>query len=146
LGYTKGLEFSDQLIEVDSADRNMFYLPRNRDERARWKQDHLFCYEICLPKDRVDEREKIMKRDLDMYFGIESELFQKQIPCVVLKKIDNTVPFKSEHKIRQIKQDHNYFYTTNQWFSVILTELENWVSQATDRILVNEAGEKISAR
>jgi thiol-disulfide isomerase/thioredoxin len=146
LHYTDGLRIPDLLIDVDVANKEDFYLPEEEDQKANWKQNNLFCYEICVPEKNANDRSEIMKRDLDMYFGLQAEIGDKKFPCIVLKKIEERIPFKSTSRERKVKRSKGYFLAQDQWFSLILDELNYYITLDPSKIFINETGEKISSR
>lgn len=146
LKYTDGLRLPDLLIDVDVANKEHFYLPEEEDQKANWKQNNLFCYEVCVPEKNAKDLSEIMKRDLDMYFGLQAEIGEKEFPCVVLQKIDGSIPFTSSKGEKDMKISKGYYYAKNQWFSMILDELNYYVTLDPTKIFINETGEKMSSR
>lgn len=144
--YTNGFPIPDQLIELRVSDISRFYRPEKEDEIDRWNKSNLFCYEISVPESKIDQIPHIMRRDLDLYFDLKSSLEKKNTNCIILKKINPQIPFKSNYEKREVKIEKNYFYITNQWFSTALDQLGLQLSRNFKAVLINETGEMGNAR
>lgn len=74
--------FDKILIEAKNPD--VYFFPNDKNEWDPWAKDHTYCYEVELPPDRIHLLHKIMKQDLDRFFGLSSYIEKRKIKCIVL--------------------------------------------------------------
>lgn len=83
LGYTSSKDYWEFYIDLN--DTTLTYPSSNYKE---WERNHSYSYRLVLSKPDSALRFEIMKRDLDMVFGLRAYRKELEVPALVLRKVD----------------------------------------------------------
>ncbi len=84
-------------VWLSAADRSRFFYLEKMGQRRAWYEKNSFCYESVLPL-HVPAKERLnrMWRDLDFYFAVSAAFVKKTVPCFVLTRADNLLPWVAQ--------------------------------------------------
>ena len=61
----------------------------NNPSSIAWNKQNAICFELIVPEELGSQRFEIMQKQLDMYFGFETLITQKEMEVIVLQRIAN---------------------------------------------------------
>lgn len=86
----------NQYVVFDQIKINDFTFKGNENERYKWQQKNLYCYDLILPPQFTNDQVfNIMHEDLNRFFNIRSSLKTQWTNCLVLRRLDSIDRVKS---------------------------------------------------
>lgn len=84
------------LLEFPDAEKYVF--PKDPEQVDEWCNKNLYCYELSLPKEKVEKRYEVMKQDLERFFGLRGTIEKRKVKCLVLKRTTSEDLIKTKSK------------------------------------------------
>lgn len=85
----------DRRIILDIKDSSKLLLPKNINEQDAWNQHNLYSLDLIVPVSQAGRLYPIMLEELNKYSGYYGRMKKCKVKCWVLKRIDNTIPLRS---------------------------------------------------
>lgn len=95
----KGQDYDiyNKLVQLKGIDRSELIFSNNQGlTRDQWFMEYAYCYELILPSgySRKDALQ-FMLQDVERYFRINAQFTMRDLPCLILQRIDSMEHFKS---------------------------------------------------
>jgi thiol-disulfide isomerase/thioredoxin len=110
-------------------------------DRAKWIDNYTFTYGASIPDYSETNLTKIMKKDLIHFFGLEAELIDTLMPCLLLLSTGGNVKLYTkggDYVFEDTKGDGVIF--KNCKFNLFLSSLKTSYYKSMDPIFINESG------
>lgn len=107
---TNGLSPTNILLETKDSVRYF-----TKGYRNEWLRDNSYCYELKINR-KVDEKElaDYIRQDADKYFGLNTKIENRNINCLVFKKLKS--------RVSAIKADYKYKISVQEFYTQLRYE------------------------
>jgi uncharacterized protein (TIGR03435 family) len=103
-------------------------------ESNEYKPENVICFDLIVPEDQKADLRKIMRRELDKLFAIQTQLASKDVPVYVLTKSGSYL------KASQQKQLYSSSGSGINAVGVPIETLRNYIENSLNRPTINETG------
>lgn len=101
-------------ISLAVKDSSRYILPANSDLAYEWRKENTYTYSLLLPKEGAADRFKTMQKDLDRYFGIESNVEKRMVKYLALVRTSANDKLKSKRRSKFKAIDpHNFIMSSH---------------------------------
>jgi thiol-disulfide isomerase/thioredoxin len=137
------LSYYKKVIVEPSKKENIekYYPPGNKDDVELWNENNQYCYEYLLPsfvsklppKEYGEWVRKMIKQDLERFFGINSFIENRDVKCMVLTKISDKNRFMTKGgELGEGEAQNGTYVFRNTSISVIQFAFGKMLNQNTE--------------
>lgn len=128
---------------IETSDKTIFVLPEDGSEHDEWIIKNTYCYDIRVSEDRSDDVFEFMKTDLERYFKVSSSVEKREIPCLVIRTVDEARSIKTKGETPKIgfrSSDNKKISIVNRFMHLFIEKLEYEIEKFSMLPLINETG------
>jgi thiol-disulfide isomerase/thioredoxin len=100
--------------------------PEGPEKVDDWCNKNLYCYELSLPKEKLDRRYDVMKQDLERFFGLRGSIEKRKVKCLVLKRTttEDLIKSKSKDFVLELHPLHTSLRAGNYAWEQVFRQLQ----------------------